>query len=273
MILRWLGVAGIELRSENRVLLVDPFFTRPPWWRMLGGRVEPNRALSAQHAPDCDLCLITHAHFDHLMDAPEIARRTGAQAIGSPNTCALLTACGVRAEQVRQVQPGDEIAFPPFRIRALPGEHHPIPGYMPGPLPRRLSPPLRLKDYRMDRVYSYAIDVGGLRVLHWSSMRAAHACRADVLLVYGIESYAFYRALLPAVRPRLVVPIHWDNFFRPLSHPPRPAFTFPRWTCPPLQRVDMARLQRWVERIEPKSTVLTPSRLVEIDLHAQLACQ
>jgi hypothetical protein len=31
----------------------------------------------------------------------------------------------------------------------------------------------------------------------------------------------YYRSLLAAVRPRLFMPLHWDNFFRSLDHPLR----------------------------------------------------
>ena len=123
----------------------------------------------------------------------------------------------------------------------------------------------------MDRVYSYAVDAGGLRVLHWASMHIKHACRADVLLVYGIEPYAFYASLLPIVQPRLIVPIHWDSFFQPLSSPLRPSFRLPLWAFPPLQRADMACFRRWMKRIAPLATVLAPDRLAELDLHAQFA--
>jgi len=37
--LRWLGVAGIELRVNEQILVIDPFVTRPPFRRMWWGRV------------------------------------------------------------------------------------------------------------------------------------------------------------------------------------------------------------------------------------------
>ena len=46
---RWLGVAGIELKVNGEILLIDPFFTRPPAWRMWFGRVSANHKLVAEH--------------------------------------------------------------------------------------------------------------------------------------------------------------------------------------------------------------------------------
>jgi L-ascorbate metabolism protein UlaG (beta-lactamase superfamily) len=42
---RWLGTAGIELVVNDQVLLIDPYFTRLPVWKLVSGRVRPNRAL------------------------------------------------------------------------------------------------------------------------------------------------------------------------------------------------------------------------------------
>jgi len=59
---RWLGVGGIEIRVEQQILAVDPFFTRPPFRRLWFGRVRPNRKLIADLMPRCNHILVTHAH-------------------------------------------------------------------------------------------------------------------------------------------------------------------------------------------------------------------
>ena len=82
---RWLGVAGLELSVGNHVMVIDPYFTRFPLRKAFWGRVEPDRKLIAEKIQHCDFVLITHAHFDHLMDAPDVVRNTGAIVMGSPN--------------------------------------------------------------------------------------------------------------------------------------------------------------------------------------------
>src|SRR4051812_38199205 len=81
---RWLGVAGIELTAGGRTLAVDPFFTRPPLRRFLFGRVASNPRLVRKHLPSCDYVLVSHSHWDHMMDAPEGARNTGAVVFRRP---------------------------------------------------------------------------------------------------------------------------------------------------------------------------------------------
>jgi L-ascorbate metabolism protein UlaG (beta-lactamase superfamily) len=264
---RWLGVAGIELRVNKKILAIDPFFTRPPAWHLCFGRVVPNHELITENMPDCDYVLVTHAHYDHVMDVPDIVRNTGATALGSPNTCQLLAVCGVPQQQIRRIQGGDQFTLGSFRVEVLMAQHIRTPGFLPGPLPPNLQPPLRLRDYRMDRCFSFLIEVGGLRLLDWCGIRSEPAPPADVLFVAPHGASPFFEALFHAVRPRLVVPVHWEDFFRPLSKPVRPYFKPPRWAFPPLERMEPGRFRSLIEGISPEARVLFPEMFSGYDLH------
>jgi L-ascorbate metabolism protein UlaG (beta-lactamase superfamily) len=267
---RWLGVAGFELRAGGQVLTVDPFVTRPPFWRLWFGRVHPNRALVAETVPRCDHVLVTHAHYDHVMDVPDVASATGATAYGSGNACRLLAACGLPVGQVGEIRPGDELDLGPFWVEVLPADHVPVPGLAPGPLPDGLVPPLRLRDYRMDACFGFLIEAGGLRVLDWPGVQPGPAPRADVLLSKTERRKGYFKALLGAVRPRLAIPLHWDNMFRPLSRPLRPFLEPPRLAWPPLRRADPGRFKATVEAVAPGVRVLVPEVLATYDLAAFL---
>jgi L-ascorbate metabolism protein UlaG (beta-lactamase superfamily) len=265
---RWLGVAGIELRVGEQVLVIDPFFTRPPFWRLWFGRVSPDHDLVREKVPRCDYVLVTHAHFDHLMDVPDVVLNTGALALGSPNTCRLLVACGVAEDRVRQIGVGDALELGAFRVEVLPAEHIRVPGFAAGPLPSNPQPQ-RLRDYRMDECYSFLIEVEGLRLLDWRSVKAEPSAPADVLFVGSEMARAQYELLLPAVRPRLVIPVHWDDLFRPLTKPIRPWFEPPRLAFPPLRRVNLDAFGRTVKRITPRARVLVPGIFRTYDLRAE----
>src|SRR6266850_4730878 len=82
----YLGVNGFQFETGERVLLVDPYFTRVGLWSAaLNQRIEsnPDRVNEGlKHIRrNADSLLVTHAHFDHLLDAPEIMRRTHAQIV------------------------------------------------------------------------------------------------------------------------------------------------------------------------------------------------
>ncbi len=265
---RWLGVAGIELRANGQTLLIDPFLTRFPLWRMWFGRIRPDRKRIAEQISHCDFVLATHTHWDHLMDVPEVMRNTGAMAWGSPHTCRLLAAQAVETGRIREIGAGDKLTLGKFQVEVLPAEHLTLLGLpvLSGPLPPHLQPPLRASDYRMDRCFSFLIHVAGQRLLDWCSVHPGPAAPADVLFARPYQTRPFFESLLRDVRPRLVIPTHWDNFFRPLSKPVRPMFKPPRWAWPPLQRVNLARFKRMVEQITPGVQVFTPKRFQVYDL-------
>ena len=66
------GHASFLLDDGTSKVLTDPFLTG-----------NPLAAIQAD-AVECDYILLTHAHGDHLGDAPAIAKRTGAMVLGIP---------------------------------------------------------------------------------------------------------------------------------------------------------------------------------------------
>lgn len=67
--LKYNGHSNIALNKENITLLMDPFFTDNPV-----NKTNPNEV-------ECNYILVSHAHFDHIGDAVNIAKRTGATII------------------------------------------------------------------------------------------------------------------------------------------------------------------------------------------------
>lgn len=263
---RWLGTAGIELVVKGQVLLIDPYFTRIPIWRLVLGRARPNGALILDSVQRADYVLVTHAHFDHVMDVPDLVRGTRAVAFGSPNTCDLLAECGVPRERIQEINVGDDFGLGEYQVRTLLAEHIALPLFSYGPLGCDLTPPLRARDYRMDGYYSFLISVDGQRMLTDPGKCPEHAVAADVLVIYPGMPRSFYELLLPRVRPRIVVPYHWDDFFRPLSLPLCTFWRPPRWSFPQLGRVNLAEFAETIERIAPGTTVVVPELFRSYDL-------
>jgi len=267
--MRWLGVAGIELRVNKQILVIDPFVTRSPFRSIWLGRIRSDSALAAASVPHTDFVLVTHAHWDHVMDVPAIIKKTKALAYGSTNTCHLLAILGVPEEQLHEIKAGDQLTLGMFQVAILQAEHRLVLGrpFATGSLAHNLHPPLRMRDYRMDTCFSFLIEVDGLRFLDWSSEQVHLAPLADVLFVKPLQKPAYYQALLGVVQPRVVIPIHWDDFMRPLSQPLRPMLKPPRLAFPPLARVDLAAFSQMIKRIAPQIQVFFPEifRLYELN--------
>lgn len=264
---RWLGVAGLEFTANDYTLLIDPFFTRPGKLALISGqRVRADAALVAQHIQRADAVLVTHAHYDHLMDVPVILRQTGACAYGSPNTCAVLAIHDIPGEKIGCIHPGDHLSLGPFEVDVMPAAHTPIPfqRLFNGPMEKRIQVkprlPLRLMDYRMDVNYSFRISVGGQVILVGN-----YTVPADVLF---ISPYRNGRTLEEAVRrinPRQVILIHWDDFTRPISSPlvvmPVTPQHGPRTAGRIVGQLDLHMLVRQLAAALPEVSVVIPHLL------------
>lgn len=268
--LRWLGNAGFEFKMDGLTVIVDPFLTRPKAHQVYFGRVAPDQAALQKHIPRCDHILVTHAHFDHCMDAPEITMRTGAIVHGSANTCAILSAAGVPLNQIHSISAGDSFYIGNIRVSVLPAAHPWLPGYYYAKPNPAMKFPARLRDYRMDACFSYLLECAGRRILIWSSTSSAGAPRADLLTCRAVSSQGWYAELLGQVKPKVVIPQHWDDFFQPLSANPRPFFASPRLGFPPIARIDLGEFESRIIKASPGCRVLLPEifRFYEIDFFA-----
>lgn len=69
--LQWFGQAAFKVTTPgDKVIVIDPFIT--------GNPVTPERHKDLDALGDIDLILLTHAHGDHVGDAPALARTSGA---------------------------------------------------------------------------------------------------------------------------------------------------------------------------------------------------
>jgi L-ascorbate metabolism protein UlaG (beta-lactamase superfamily) len=85
MKLTWFGHSAFRIDVDHSIILMDPFLTGNP---RFGG--DPTAvSAGATHV------ILTHGHDDHVGDAVEILRRTGAQLISNYEICMFLNAQGV----------------------------------------------------------------------------------------------------------------------------------------------------------------------------------
>ncbi len=244
---RWLGVAGVELKAGNQVLAIDPFFTRPSVLQLLHP-LESDNSLVTQRLNHCDVVLVTHSHYDHLLDVPAVLRHTGAQAYGSANTCQLLRLHGLPEATIHQVQVGDHIIIGAFQVDVIQGQHSWIPfsRVFNGTLLPGLQPPLRVQDYRMDVCLGFRITALGISIL----VCAAEPQPAQVLLAVAQEPHNYYLKLFQEIRPHTFIPIHWDDFTRPLNKP------LCRFHRP--GRMALWQITRLARQVMPRTKVIIP---------------
>lgn len=226
----FLGTAGFIVEHRDRCFVLDPYLTRAGLLRTAFGRLVPDEVRLARHIPHAHEVLVGHAHHDHALDAPAVARRTGARLCGSHATMQIAIAAGLPEAQRVEVQPGTELACGAAKARAWASRHGkalfgrvPLPGDI-------LAPPAwppRATALRHGQVLHWELEVGGLRVLHVDSAdfyEEALPDAVDVLLLCAVgRQYRpdYTRRMLARTRPKVVIPCHWDDFSTPIEAPPR----------------------------------------------------
>jgi L-ascorbate metabolism protein UlaG (beta-lactamase superfamily) len=88
--IRFLGVAGYEIVGPDQRILIDPFLSGSP--------LAPCRHEELERP---DVILVSHAAYDHLGDAAEIARRTSAPVVCGGDVRLILMERGVPADQIQ----------------------------------------------------------------------------------------------------------------------------------------------------------------------------
>ena len=127
VILKYLGTAGWEITDGTTAILIDPYLSRingpaPPGggsghsmagdtrraygW---GDIASPDVAAIDSHIQRADFVLVTHTHYDHILDVPHIALKTGATVIGTESTANVMRAYGVPEEQLITVRGGEDL--------------------------------------------------------------------------------------------------------------------------------------------------------------------
>jgi L-ascorbate metabolism protein UlaG (beta-lactamase superfamily) len=212
----WMGVAGLLFQAGDRILAVDPFFTRPAIFDLLFKNLYPDHARIQKAIPKCDAIFISHAHHDHLMDVPTVIAATGAQVYAPGNACRLLTEMGVEEEKIHSIGLGDRIDLEPFKVTVALGKHIKLPLPLNGRLPKTIHHPPRFLDYKRDEVFSYLIKIEEFTI----AIAPACPVQSDLLFVYPYQLGMIERILM-SEPPKIVIPIHWDNLFQPLNDPPQ----------------------------------------------------
>lgn len=271
------GAAGWRITDGKTVLLVDPYFSRVRYAGKTFGDPDapvspgdtrpifrPQDVLSSdtelvdRHIDRADYIVISHSHFNHCMDMPHIARKTGALVIGTYSTTNIARANGVEEQQLITVKGGEDYQFDEISIRVMNSLHSPLAAkryFEWGEVPRDVDRPLRMIDYCEGGTMAYDIRWGGHRIVVFGSMNYIERELLDIEATI---------ALVPAARPRLHVRDYTDRLLRRLGLPKLVIAT--HWdvqTAPygASQEEALAQAQTFVQEVNatsPDSQVIVP---------------
>ncbi len=250
--LTYLGVAGWQIEGGDRVILADPYFSRPA---DDGQPIAPDPAAIDAHAPaKADLIVIGHSHFDHLLDAPEVAKRTGAELLGSLTTANIGRASGLPDEQLITVKGGEDFAFDEFSVRVIPSLHSALGDkhVFGAALTEPPTLPMPSADWQEGGTFAYLVRVAGHEILVLSTAnfieREVEGLRPDIAII--------------AVGLRDEIHDYTCRLLHALGDPPRVyANHFDDWRNPPADLPPDDDLQAFVAEVEacaPGTEVTVP---------------
>ncbi|MBT8468491.1 MAG: MBL fold metallo-hydrolase [Deltaproteobacteria bacterium] len=240
----WLGVATLLFDDGETQLLIDGFISRPTLADVVLGKPVESDAARINYVMDkygmrrLAAIIPAHSHYDHAMDAPEVARRTGALLLGSESTANIGRGWGLPEKQIRVVADREPIALGKFTVTPIESRHFQFPD--PEMAARALgdpeigaplTPPVGAFDYRLGKAYALHVahPKGTWLILGSAGFveRALEPYASDVVFLgigaLGSQTDAYrqtyWKESVERTNPARVVLIHWDSLTGPIDGP------------------------------------------------------
>jgi L-ascorbate metabolism protein UlaG (beta-lactamase superfamily) len=233
--LTWMGAAGVLISDSNTSILIDPYVSRFGLFKIaLGLPLRPDVETIKKWIARLGLqksrlqtVIVSHSHFDHCLDAPFFALETDAVLMGSESTLNVGRGAGLAEKNLKIVKPEQTIKVGTFTLKFIESAHGPVfLGRVPYPgiIDKPLFPPCPAKNYKLGKTFSILISHPSGTIMHHGSAGFIpgmyEGTKADVVLL-GIAGRGDTRKYLKNVPlklgARIVIPIHFDNFFIPLE--------------------------------------------------------
>ncbi|GFO60487.1 UPF0173 metal-dependent hydrolase [Geomonas silvestris] len=212
--LTWYGQSAFKLTTPSgKVLLIDPWIVNP---------VNKNGAQDLAALNKADLILITHGHGDHVGNAVEIAKKTGAKLVANYDLGRALVQYGGFPEKLAE---RSGLGFPGGELNLLDGEVKIllVPAVHSSVLEAAPGTPLAGKVVYAGTPIGFVISVkGGPTIYHtgdtdvfWDMSMIGNLNKIDLMLacIGGHFTMGPSRAALAVklVHPAEVVPMHFGS--------------------------------------------------------------
>jgi L-ascorbate metabolism protein UlaG (beta-lactamase superfamily) len=240
---RFTGCSTLVFSDGERTIVIDGWFSRPGPFAFLGGEIEPDLAaiehgLAANELEHADVVFPIHSHYDHAMDAPEVARRTGAVLMGSPSTAMIGRGWGLDEARIRVVEDREEIQIGRFTLVPIESQHFQFTNpevrerALGDPeITEPLTPPVAPFAYKLGKPYAVWLKHPRGRILIQGSAGYVDGglagVEADVVFLGtgGLGSQtdeyreAYWRETVERTGARRIIPVHWDGLTSPIEGP------------------------------------------------------
>ena len=232
---RFTGSTTLLFDDGETSWMTDGWFSRPTFIEIITQRVEPDlsaisRGLKANEVDKLDAVIPLHSHYDHAMDSPEVARRTGAKLYGSESTANIARGWGLDEGRVEIFTNKKPIVLGDFVITPIESNHFqfvdPKIAKTALDLPTidsPLVPPASITNYRVGETYVLHVEhpLGSFAIVGSAGFieGGLRGFKADVLFL-GVGSLGeqsveyrqkYWEETVGRLEPSTVIPIHYDS--------------------------------------------------------------
>lgn len=227
-------------------MMIDGFLSRISKGRSLLGKLDSDEGtirnlFNELKIERLDAIAVGHSHHDHALDAPFLSKRFGGVVLGNRSYRFIHLGKYPNFPRSRlKLFPKEGGTYPvgKFTITLIPSQHAPskklVHKFIEGEITSTVEPPAHFSKYNCGDVFAIHVKhPDGCLVVTTTAgaePRALEGYSADVFfLAIGLlgkqgepDRKAYFDNTVRAVRPRLVVPVHWDDFSIPFDEGLKP---------------------------------------------------
>ena len=232
----YLGTTMLLFDDGRDQILFDCHITRPSLLKCMFGIFKTDTYVADRVIKDFKIdrlkaIFISHTHHDHVMDAPYFALECCADIYGSESAVNVAIGGGVDKNRIHCYDDEMQYCIGEYTIKIIPSVHSEAHWYnndLGQVIDKPLVQPAKKKAYKEGGSYDFLVEHSGRRYLIRPSynylMGQLDGIKANVLF-QGIAGFShdtnerkrmFFAETVDKVEPKIVIPVHWDNFFHPL---------------------------------------------------------
>jgi len=209
----WLSQAGFRIKTPNgKIILIDPWITGGP-------KTPPQYKNDLAAIGPVDLLLVTHAHVDHIGDAPALAKMNNTKLYGPADMVTPLITLGVLPADLghRFNKTGRVTPLPGIKVTAVQAEHSSL-------LAWKNPATEKMESHPAGEAMGYIIELeNGFKIWHmgdtglFSDMKfISEHYKPDLVMIpiggnFTMAPDDAAYALRTWVKPKMVIPMHYNS--------------------------------------------------------------
>lgn len=214
---KWYGVNSLEFKHNSGSFMIDPYVSRSK--ELLTIPSEVDKYLNSTP----DFVLMTHAHWDHLPDMPQLIRKTDTVLYASKTACNIMRALGVPEKNLHELAYGEKLSFQGVTVTALESRHMGV--YNPADIYTAIPSDADFNTasaWRCGEVFAFLLEFEDMTVLNIGSANLHEPSMGGIecdYLIGGISRYkeGFPELLMRNIKFKTLIPTHHDEFLLPLD--------------------------------------------------------